>query len=77
MILLEAANGFTQVFRPQGGQIDWWRMERWLLPRIERAEVFERLARHHLVHPIRHGARVSLPRAALEQQMLFDEWDDG
>lgn len=35
----------------------WWTI-RWLLPRIERSDVLERVARHALIHPIRHGARV-------------------
>ena len=43
-----------------------WR-ERWLLPRIQPDDVLDRLARHTLVHPIRHGARVPLPRADIEQ----------
>ena len=38
----------------------WW-LRRWLTPRLRRPDVFERLARHTLVHPIRHGARVLLP----------------
>ena len=46
--------------------IHHWR-ERWLLPRIQRDDVLDRLARHTLVHPIRHGARVPLPRADIEQ----------
>ena len=52
--------------------IRFWR-ERWLLPRIQRDDVLDRLARHTLVHPIRHGARVPLPRQDLEQPLLFDE----
>ncbi len=52
--------------------IRYWR-QRWLLPRITREDVLDRLARHTLVHPIRHGARVPLPRADIEQQMLFAE----
>jgi hypothetical protein len=39
---------------------EWW-VKRWLFQRIQRAEVLERVAGHHLVHPIRHGARVQLP----------------
>jgi len=46
--------------------------ERWLLPRIQREDVLERVAGHNFVHPIRHGARVPLPRADIEQQVLFD-----
>jgi hypothetical protein len=43
-------------------QIARWWMRRWLLPRIEKDGVVERVAGHNLVHPIRHGARVTLPR---------------
>ncbi len=49
--------------------IRYWQ-KRWLLPRITRNDVLDRLARHTLVHPTRHGARVPLPD--LEQQVLFD-----
>lgn len=35
----------------------WW-IVRWLLPRIDRDEILRRVARHSLIHPIRHGARV-------------------
>jgi hypothetical protein len=34
--------------------------------------VLERMARHSFVHPIRHGARVVLPRDP-EQPELFEE----
>lgn len=37
--------------------------KRWLLSRIEKADVLERVAGHNFVHPIRHGARVVLPPA--------------
>lgn len=53
----------------------WW-LHRWLLGRIDRPDVIDRLARHHLVRPIRHGARVVLPRADLEQRVLFEEPDE-
>jgi hypothetical protein len=49
-----------------------WR-ERWRLPRIQRDDVLDRLARHTLVHPIRHGARVPLPRQEVDQSLLFEE----
>jgi hypothetical protein len=43
-------------------QIARWWMRRWLLPRAEKAGVLDRVAGHNFVHPIRHGARVTLPR---------------
>jgi len=51
----------------------WW-VERWVVGRLRRDDVFERMAQHTLVHPIRHGARVVLPRVDPEQPVLFDEW---
>lgn len=39
---------------------DWWR-ERWLANRIEQERVLTEVARHTLVRPVRHGARVRLP----------------
>jgi hypothetical protein len=57
--------------------IDFWR-ERWLMQRIERAEVIEDVARHSLTYPVRHGARVRLPSRADEwhaQTDLFPEDD--
>ena len=39
----------------------WWR-ERWLRQRIVSDEVLAQVERHTLVRPIRHGARVPLPR---------------
>lgn len=49
----------------------WWR-ERWLRNRITSDEVLAEVARHTLVHPICHGARVARPRPS-EQQVLFAE----
>lgn len=40
----------------------WW-AERWLSKRIESDDVLERVEQHTLVRPVRHGARVILPRA--------------
>lgn len=52
------------------GIVEWWR-ERWVRKRIERAEVLERIERETLVRPVRHGARVVLPRDA-SQGVLFE-----
>ena len=40
---------------------------RWLAPRSRRPEVLDEVARHRLSHPMSHGARVDLPRAASEE----------
>lgn len=48
----------------------WW-IERWLAPRITERELVTRLKRHNLTLPIRHGARVVLPEADLDEVNLF------
>jgi hypothetical protein len=49
--------------------LEWW-LRRWVGKRIGREDVLERMARHTLAYPIRHGARV--PRWDAEQRMLFE-----
>ena len=55
--------------------VDWWK-ERWLSKRIMKDEILVRLEEHVLVRPIRHGARVVLPRASTEQRSIFDDLSD-
>ncbi len=50
----------------------WW-AERWLMSRIVKDEVLERVAVHNLVHPINHGARVDLQRE--EGYLRGVKWD--
>ena len=50
----------------------WW-TERWLRKRIESDDVLARVEQHTLVRPIRHGARVVLPRIDDGRATLFDE----
>ena len=50
----------------------WW-TERWLQRRIESDDVLARVEQHTLVRPIRHGARVVLPRIDDGQATLFDD----
>lgn len=50
----------------------WW-IERWLCRRVESDDVLDKVASHSLVRPIRHGARVELPRAEAEELSLFDD----
>lgn len=54
----------------------WW-IERWLQRRIENDEVIENIDSHTLVFPIKHGARVTLPRRRDESRQLplFDDLD--
>jgi hypothetical protein len=48
----------------------WWR-ERWLRKRIQSDEVLAQVARHTLIRPISHGARVVIP--VHDQRTLFAE----
>jgi hypothetical protein len=52
--------------------VRWW-IERWVTKRLDREDALERMAAHTLVHPIRHGARVLLPRVDTDQRLLFEE----
>jgi len=49
----------------------WW-AERWVLPRLNRPDLPDRLAKHTLALPVRHGARVILPDAEVDAPPLFD-----
>ncbi len=49
----------------------WW-LKRWVIKRIDREEVLDRISKHNMVHPIHHGARVVLPRVDIEQSLLFE-----
>lgn len=49
----------------------WWR-ERWLRNRIRSDEILAEVARHTLIRPIRHGARVVMP-PPVDQRILFAE----
>ena len=54
--------------------VGWW-IQRWLSRRIMNDDILARLDRHGLVRPIRHGARVVLPRGEAWQGSLFDDID--
>ncbi|MCL5282882.1 MAG: DUF4338 domain-containing protein [Planctomycetes bacterium] len=49
----------------------WW-VERWVSKRVLREDVRTRIAQQTLVNPIRHGARVELPRMDSDQRLLFE-----
>jgi hypothetical protein len=49
---------------------NWW-FERWARDRSRRPDVLERIRSHAIVYPIRHGARVDLPEANVDQLSLF------
>ncbi|MBS1853934.1 MAG: DUF4338 domain-containing protein [Acidobacteria bacterium] len=50
---------------------EYWR-QRWLLKRLRKPGVLEQVARHTCVYPMRHGARVQLPRDS--QEAMLDLW---
>ena len=50
----------------------WW-AERWLGRRIQSDDILARVEQHTLVRPIRHGARVVLPRIDDGEPGLFDD----
>ena len=52
--------------------VDWW-AKRWLLQRIGSDEVLSQLERHTLVRPIRHGARVILPKDDIHIGLFEDD----
>jgi hypothetical protein len=49
---------------------DWW-AERWLANRIRRSSVLCKVAQHTLKYPVRHGARVPLPKGGEPQLELL------
>jgi hypothetical protein len=49
----------------------WW-IERWVSKRVLREDVRARIAQQTLINPIRHGARVELPRMDSDQRLLFE-----
>ena len=53
--------------------VEWW-TARWLVKRIENVAILERVARHTLVNPIRHGARI--PHIESENQHELVYWPD-
>lgn len=50
---------------------DWWRA-RWMAGALAKDGVLERMRRHTLVHPVTHGARVTLPVADPGEECLID-----
>lgn len=50
---------------------NYWR-QRWLLSRIQNPEILQKVSFHTLTHPIRHGARVPLPR---DDELTGYLWD--
>jgi len=53
----------------------WWR-ERWLRRRIHSDAVLDEVARHTLVHPIRHGARVPQPASVDSDSGVSVDWSE-
>jgi hypothetical protein len=51
--------------------IKWW-LKRWVIKRIHKEDVLDRISQHTMVHPIKHGARVVLPRIDINYTLLFN-----
>ncbi len=49
--------------------------ERWVRPRLKGTDLLERVRRHSLARPVRHGARVELPELDTGQLSLFADLD--
>lgn len=49
--------------------------ERWVRPRLKGTDLIERVRRHSLARPVRHGARVELPELDTGQLSLFADLD--
>ena len=76
--LNEEPNHLFDLTDPKKGTaviVDWW-TRRWLSKRVMNDEILARLDEHSLVRPIRHGARVPLPRTSPEQGSFFDDIGD-
>ena len=55
--------------------VNWW-ANRWIKKRLARSdskELHETLCSHNLIMPIRHGARIVLPKSDVEQSELFPD----
>lgn len=52
--------------------VEWW-IKRFVVNRIGRNEIAERIRQHRIVHPIHHGARVELPQMDVDQGILYEE----
>lgn len=48
----------------------WW-MSRWVVARLQRGDVIEKIEQHTLIKPVRHGARVVMPEADVTQLTLI------
>jgi hypothetical protein len=51
--------------------VDFW-IERWLSNRIENNQVIAKVAKHSLLYPIDHGARVQIPNTAGQLSLFHD-----
>lgn len=50
--------------------VNYW-LNRWVVRRVQRPDVLERISRHTLVSPIQHGARVVLPPVYEEEPLFY------
>lgn len=72
--LLGAEDQPSYVFPAGTDDVDkisgWW-MQRWLAHRIQSEDILAEVSRHHADRPVTHGARVTLPALAEEEDTLF------
>jgi hypothetical protein len=74
--LLGLSSEPSYLFDPTLGQqgtvavSEWWK-QRWVCSRLERSGINDRIERHNLVHPVSHGAKLTLPES-LNPIPLFD-----
>ena len=52
--------------------VDYW-VSRWLINRINKEEVLERIAEHTKAYPVTHGARVPLYKLSNANEELFPD----
>jgi hypothetical protein len=63
----------TDAVRSDVSSISAYWFSRWVSPRAEREDVLDKIRTHNLIYPIRHGARLSLPDADVDQLEFFRE----
>jgi hypothetical protein len=74
--LLGIAKRPSYVYKRDGGSdasltISTWWASRWVLGRLQREDVLEKIGQQTLIKPVQHGARVILPEADVMQMSLI------
>lgn len=77
-VLLEGSKRVEYLIHPNCGTeattciSDFW-IRRWLIGRIAKGHVPDRVERHTLVSPVEHGARICLPRIFDEEPLFYHQ----